>query len=89
MKRAIGWYDPPIPLASGDVVRGRVVADLGAGRYRVGIGSQVVEAHSDLELLPGSILIFTVDQVNGELFLRIQDVYKPFALSTDFTETPT
>ena len=58
-------------LVPGQLVRGRVIARLGEGRFRVGFVGRHFDASSDLPLEPGQRLTARVEMGDSKVFLRI------------------
>jgi hypothetical protein len=65
--RSIGESD----LRNGQIVRGRVVAQVGAGRFRVAAAGSYFNAASELPLQPGQVLTARVELGKSQLFLRL------------------
>lgn len=66
-------YGRSFGFVPGQVVRGRVIARLGEGHFRVGAAGQHFDASSDLPLEPGQRLIARVEVGKSQVFLRILD----------------
>lgn len=75
-------------LVPGQTVRGRVIADLGDGRFRVGAAGQVFEATSDLPLDPGQKLYARVEVEGWRVLLRILKDAEPRRRPTRQREDP-
>lgn len=68
-----GRFSPSrlLRLVPGQTVRGRVIARLGEGQFRVGISGRHFDASSDLPLEPGQRLTARVEVDDTKVFLRI------------------
>lgn len=75
-------------LVPGQLVRGRVIARLGTGLFRVGASGYIFNAQSDLPLRTGQRLAARVELGDSRICLRILDDYKRQSTSVYEEESP-
>ena len=62
-----------VGLTAGRPVSGRVVEDLGQGRYRLQVGPQTIDIQSSGRLRTGQTLHFQVESRNGTIELTLRE----------------
>jgi hypothetical protein len=75
-------------LVPGQLVRGRVITRLGAGRFRIGAAGYIFNAQSDLPLETGQRLTARVEPGEAKIVLRILEDRNRKSPLVEPTETP-